>query len=163
MSGWICGGWGRRDEEHPMVTRALLIGGDAAGWLIPVRGGPVLAGVILVTMVAGFPQEIFDVPRDDLRWEQAKGRWLQYSRIENLPPDGFGRVGYWFMGREGQDGAELPLTAMQNFLALTEIRLATAAEEQRWPLVEATLNNIGHQLVTDGPEVDPPDAGSRWN
>jgi hypothetical protein len=145
--------WGA-GAEWPKVTRALLIGGEGDGWVIPVRGGPGSTMVIGVTLVAGFAQEMFDLGPDHPLWERANRSWRFYTRIENLPPDGFGRVGYWFTSREGQQAGDVPDLAMQHFLDMVHQRLAVAEEGQHWPIVEATLNDLGHGLVLDGPEVD---------
>ena len=100
--GWRKSNRGSGETAWPQVTRALLIGGDGDGWVIPVVGSPGLTESVFVTMVDGIPQEMYDVRRDERLWEQACGNWRHYRRIKNLPPDGFGWVGYWFTGGEGR-------------------------------------------------------------
>ena len=79
-------------QDQTMKIR--LIGGKAHGHVaILTTAQP----VIDVTMINGIPEIIYDTSAPDARelLDQAHGTWEEYTFLDNLTPDSYGRHGYY--------------------------------------------------------------------
>jgi hypothetical protein len=116
-----------------------------------------------VTTLPDVPWEMFDIHYGSPLWKRAGGTWLRYGRVDGLPRDGLGRVGYWYLGWWGKDENASLAREMRLRRWCMEDRLAAADEGRPWPTLEATLTAMGHRLVLSGPEIDGPSLGAgRW-